>query len=232
MIEDSCRIPQGYRQGFITSITVTLTASILFLRFIFFDPQSGDWSRLGVLTALLLLLSILLQFFTLYRALRPRDELRGVYRVTRRLFEASILTFIASFAIDIYGSAGPEFKRWLYGFDSEAAKYEFEQGEKYEEGQRVEQNLIEAEEWYRRAADRGLVIGQIKLGTMYQRGRGVPQDFALAYMWFNAAARNGDPDATKARDELASKLPIDEVVEGQRLARDYFGQLKRNLEDR
>jgi hypothetical protein len=219
-------VPQGYRQGFITSITVTLTASILFLRFVFFEPQSGEWTNLGLLIGAVLLLSIALQFFALFRALRPKDEQLGVYTRTLVIFGASIVVLVGSFSVNIYISAGPAFREWLYGLDSKAAYNEFYQGLKYETGQGVTQDIIEAAEWYRRAAERGLVASQIKLGTMYERGRGVPQDYALAYMWFNAAAMSGDPDATKVRDELSSKLSGEQIVEGQRLSRDNIKRLQ------
>jgi TPR repeat protein len=75
--------------------------------------------------------------------------------------------------------------------------------------------------WYRKIADRGEVFAQYRLGRMYLQGRGVPQDYALAHMWFNLASRNGYLDAITARDELAAKMPPDQIAEAQRLARDW-----------
>jgi hypothetical protein len=37
-------IPNGYRQGLITSITVILAFSLAFLRFAAFEPASGPWT--------------------------------------------------------------------------------------------------------------------------------------------------------------------------------------------
>jgi len=39
-------LPSGYRQGFIPAITVLLTASLLYFRFVVFEPASGDAAEL------------------------------------------------------------------------------------------------------------------------------------------------------------------------------------------
>jgi len=46
-------LPTGYRQGFITAITVLVTFSLAYLRFVVFEPQSGDWTPLGLAAACL-----------------------------------------------------------------------------------------------------------------------------------------------------------------------------------
>ena len=86
-------LPQGFRAGLITAITVLLGFSLGFLRFWGFDAP-GDWTIRSVLPALGLFLAILLQIIALYRALRLEDEEEGEYRKTVRWFIASALLLL------------------------------------------------------------------------------------------------------------------------------------------
>ena len=56
------------------------------------------------------------------------------------------------------------------------------------------------------AADRGLRDSQYNLAVLYARGLGAGQNLAEAYRWFALAAIQGDPDAAKKRDDVASRL--------------------------
>ncbi len=49
----------------------------------------------------------------------------------------------------------------------------------------------EAARLYRRAAEQGHAVGQLKLGSMYGNGEGVPQDDAEAAKWYRLAAEQG-----------------------------------------
>jgi localization factor PodJL len=63
-----------------------------------------------------------------------------------------------------------------------------------------------AAQWFRKAADYGIVDSQYNLAILYARGVGVEQNLAEAYKWFSLAANDGDNDAAKKRDEIASHL--------------------------
>jgi FOG: TPR repeat, SEL1 subfamily len=52
---------------------------------------------------------------------------------------------------------------------------------------------------------------QFNLGMLYARGLGVEQDFEQSYKWFALAARNGDADAGKAKDDIAKSLSAEAV---------------------
>jgi hypothetical protein len=54
-------LPAGYRQGLITSVTVVLAATILYLRYIVIEPASGDWTPWGVVSAIFGGISLLAQ---------------------------------------------------------------------------------------------------------------------------------------------------------------------------
>ena len=63
-----------------------------------------------------------------------------------------------------------------------------------------------AAKWFRKAAGYGVADSQYNLGVLYARGIGVEQNLAEAYRWFALAAREGDQEALKKRDELAQRL--------------------------
>ena len=60
--------------------------------------------------------------------------------------------------------------------------------------------------WFRKAAEYGVRDSQYNLAVLQARGLGVTQDLSQAYGWFAAAAAQGDDDAGRKRDEVASKL--------------------------
>jgi localization factor PodJL len=68
-----------------------------------------------------------------------------------------------------------------------------------------------AAEWFKNAAEYGIKDSQYNLAILYARGLGVGQDLAASYSWFSAAAKQGDEDSMKKRDEVASRLPADQL---------------------
>jgi TPR repeat protein len=95
-------------------------------------------------------------------------------------------------------------------------------GFRYENGFGVPQNYVAAADLYRRAAELGDTFAQSRLGLSYDKGHGVPQDFILSYKWLDlAAARAPRRDRDfylRLRNAVASKMSLDQVYEGQRLA--------------
>jgi localization factor PodJL len=63
-----------------------------------------------------------------------------------------------------------------------------------------------AVEWFRKAAACGTVDSQYNLGILYARGTGVERDLVEAYKWFALAAKGGDREAGRKRDEVAKGL--------------------------
>ncbi len=60
--------------------------------------------------------------------------------------------------------------------------------------------------WFRKAADYGVTDSQYNLGILYARGIGVETNLAEAYKWFALAAREGDSESAKKRDEVGARL--------------------------
>jgi TPR repeat protein len=95
-------------------------------------------------------------------------------------------------------------------------------GFQYENGFGVPQNYAAAADLYRRAAEQGDAFAQNRLGLSYDKGHGVPLDLVLSYKWLDLAAarasRREHDVYSRLRDAVASKMSLDQVIEGQKLA--------------
>jgi TPR repeat protein len=91
-------------------------------------------------------------------------------------------------------------------------------------GDGVLQDFSEAANWYKRAALQNIPDAQLALGNMYSIGKGVPQDYSKAHMWYNIAGANGQNSGSKLRDGIAKELTADQIVEAQKLARDWIAR--------
>lgn len=81
-----------------------------------------------------------------------------------------------------------------------------ELGQKYEDGEGVEQSFKVAAEWFQRAAEHvpdlgGAGQGRQRLGLLYMAGKGVPVDYVRAYFWFSLSGS----DTTEAKTHLSSR---------------------------
>ena len=87
-------LPQGYRQGIITAITVLLGFSLGFFRFWGFESP-GHWTLRSVIPATTLGIAVILQIIALFRALDVADDDEHEYRKTVRWFIASAVILLA-----------------------------------------------------------------------------------------------------------------------------------------
>jgi localization factor PodJL len=76
----------------------------------------------------------------------------------------------------------------------------------YAEGINGPADYRTAARWFHKAADRGITDSQYNLAILYARGIGVEQNYAESYKWFALAVGNGDGDAAKKRDDVATHL--------------------------
>lgn len=86
-------LPQGYREGLVTAITVFLGFSLSFIRFWSLE-MSGEWSWQGILSTCILGAGIGLQLVALFRSLQIRDDEEDRYKVTVRYFFWGILIVV------------------------------------------------------------------------------------------------------------------------------------------
>lgn len=112
--------------------------------------------------------------------------------------------------------------------EQDDARAQFHLGIMYAEGQGVPQDYVEAAKWYRLAAHQGDAQALYNLALAYAKGEGVSQDNVSAHMWFNIAAMrftasdtSNRSAAVKNRDLVASKMTPEEIVEAQKLARQW-----------
>jgi TPR repeat protein len=56
----------------------------------------------------------------------------------------------------------------------------------------VQQDDVQARQWYAKAAAQGQAKAQFSLGILYFNGEGVPKDYQQALRWFRLAADQGE----------------------------------------
>jgi localization factor PodJL len=78
-------------------------------------------------------------------------------------------------------------------------------------------NYAQAIDWFRKAAAYGVRDSQFNLGVLYGRGLGSTQNLAESWMWFSLAARQGDPDAARKRDEVENRMDGRALAQARKL---------------
>lgn len=86
-------LPDGYRGGIITAITVFIGFSLSFVHYWVFDAP-GEWSARSIAALIGLVLPILAEIYTLYRALLVRDHDEPTYAVTIKWFIWSVCAML------------------------------------------------------------------------------------------------------------------------------------------
>jgi localization factor PodJL len=76
----------------------------------------------------------------------------------------------------------------------------------YAEGIEGKPDYTTAVQWFRKAALHGVGDSQYNLGVLCARGLGASKNLTEAYKWFALAAAQGDKEAARKRDEVATKL--------------------------
>ena len=61
--------------------------------------------------------------------------------------------------------------------------------------QQLAEDYQQAAAWYRKAAEQGNVVGQMRLAALYRDGKGVARDMAEAAVWYRKAAEQNDVTA-------------------------------------
>ena len=105
---------------------------------------------------------------------------------------------LAAFHEGFYQEAAARWERAAHFGDGDAAR---NLGHLYRQGLGVEQNCATAAEWYRIAADAGVVTAQYNLGMLYLNGGpNFPENRMQAQLWLSKAATAG---IVPAKQELA-----------------------------
>jgi uncharacterized protein len=151
-----------------------------------------------------------------------------VYAGLRTAITAAALTFLPAGFGQTTGaspaSQKPLRERLLERAQQGDAGAQFDLAKNYETGRiGLQKDMVQAEHWYREAANRGEPFAQASLGIMFNFGKGVHQDFVQAFMWYELAiahSSGGDRDTiAEMRDNLAQQMTPEQLAEGRRLAR-------------
>lgn len=96
----------------------------------------------------------------------------------------------------------------------------------YAAGRGVAKDHIEATRLFRRAAEQGNVVAQDNLGAIYaNRSFGQAKDLILAYALISHAAELGNKRSLDDLPKLRALLSPDQLLEGQRLAEKWKGNV-------
>jgi TPR repeat protein len=93
----------------------------------------------------------------------------------------------------------------------------------YGTGRGVPQNYFQAEKWFRLAAEQGDALAQYNLGLIHAGGYDVvAKDDVQALVWFSLAAKGGNEDARKSRDDFAARMSPEQAAKAEKLAEDWM----------
>lgn len=114
--------------------------------------------------------------------------------------------------------------------DSGDLQAQFEMGELYYKGERVERNIDTALEWFEQASLQGHPGAQYRLGLMHYQGEGVERNLPQAYIILKMAAVNGQDEAMDASDQIALQMSQEELAAATNvlgtLFRNYLAQIR------
>jgi localization factor PodJL len=82
-------------------------------------------------------------------------------------------------------------------------------------------DFASAQRWFQDAAEAGLRDSQFNLGVIMARGLGTSPDLSQSYKWFALAAAQGDEEAAKKRDEVASRLSPEDLAAAKALVESW-----------
>ena len=95
---------------------------------------------------------------------------------------------------------------------------QYDLGKDYEGGRiGLPRDLVEAQRWYRAAANQGDPFAEASLGIFYNAGKGVPRNLVLAFMWFDRSASHltgADKESVlEMRDSVGRRLTPEQIAE-------------------
>jgi len=100
-------IPDGYRAGIITAITVLLGFSLALFRFWGFEAP-GEWTSRSIVAAGTIVFAVLLQIVALVRSLRLEDNDPNEYRKTVNWFASSAVALLIGLLVaTVVFASGP-----------------------------------------------------------------------------------------------------------------------------
>ena len=93
-------LPQGYREGVLTAITVFIAFSLAFLKYWSLETP-GRWRWLDILSMAPVAIGLVFQLIALFRSLDVRDDHEERYRRTVRYFLWGVVAVIVGVVASI-----------------------------------------------------------------------------------------------------------------------------------
>ncbi len=129
-----------------------------------------------------------------------------------------VAALAATLTLGLLACSDADRTRWSARFGSAEAQYSM--GERHVAGRGVEEDLVQAIEWFEGAAEQGHVASQMRLVELYEE-RDAPGDAERALEWLKAAAEADEPEAqflygkrlTEAGEISSGSIWIDKAVE-------------------
>jgi localization factor PodJL len=91
----------------------------------------------------------------------------------------------------------------------------------YAEGIEGKPDYATAAQWFRKAAEHGVADSQYNLGVLAARGLGTPKSMTDAYKWFALAGAQGDKEAARKRDDVASQMDAATLGQAQAAVKSF-----------
>lgn len=91
----------------------------------------------------------------------------------------------------------------------------------YAEGIDGKPDYATAAQWFGKASRHGIADSQYNLGVLAARGLGIEKNLAESYLWFSLAAAQGDKEAARKRDEVASQLDAQALAQAQNAVKTF-----------
>jgi hypothetical protein len=89
----------------------------------------------------------------------------------------------------------------------------------------LKRDLVQAEHWYRKAAEQGDPFAQAGLAILYQFGKGVKADPVEACMWYTLAAagtKGGDRESiAEMLDNISAEMTAEQKAEARKRAAEW-----------
>lgn len=108
---------------------------------------------------------------------------------------------------------------------------QFEMGELYYHGERTDQDLPAALQWYEKASIQGHPDAQYRLGLMHMTGEGVELSRPQAYIMLKMAAVNGQDAAMDASDRLTEEMNEEEIAAATQVLGTLFRNYLRHIRE-
>jgi len=126
----------------------------------------------------------------------------------------------------LHGQQKPLRERLLERAQQGDAEAQYDLAKNLETGRiGLKRDMVQAEHWYRAAAEQGDPFAQAGLAILYQFGKGVKADPVEACMWYTLAAagtKGGDHDSiAEMLTNLSQEMTREQHAEAQKRAREW-----------